>query len=233
MLRRILLTYGLLLSFIVVVNAQTVGIFASTLTVAPSNTVTNGTSVSIFGQVINNGSTSITDYLHLNYAIDTSITASPKYYWRSTVSYSVTNFAPGTTHTFVVTDVASTANFYKVGGNGTTVIVWPIIGPVTNTASTADSARSVIYIPDPASTGIPEFEKTPVLLKNPLDENTVLEYDQAMYQRVELVSMDGKLMEGAIKDRVLMVTACPKGIYFLRFYRSRGAGFVAKKLVIP
>lgn len=232
MLRRILLIYGLLLSFIAI-NAQTVGIFASTLTVAPSNTVTNGTSVSIFGQVINNGSTSITDYLHLNYAIDTSTTPTPKYYWRSTVTYSVTNFAPGATHTFVVTDIASSANGYKVGGNGTTVIVWPIVGAVTNSASTTDSARNVIYIPDPASTGIHEFETTPILLKNPLDENTLLDYDQDLYSRVELVSMDGKVMEQAMKDRMLMVTTCPKGIYFLRFYKRSGTGFISKKLVIP
>lgn len=232
MLRHTLLTYGLLLFFIAV-KAQTVGIFAASLTVVPSNTVTNGTSVSIFGKVINNGSTSITDYLHLNYAIDTSTSPTPKYYWRSTVTYSVTNFAPGATHTFVVTDIASSANAYKVGGNGTTVIVWPIAGAVTNSASTTDSARSVIYIPDPSSTGIHEFEKIPVLLKNPLEENTLLEYDQELYSRVELVSMDGKVMEQAIKDRVLMVTACPKGIYFLRFYRRYGTGFISKKLVIP
>lgn len=232
MLRHLLLTYGLLLSFIAI-KAQTVGIFASSLTVVPSNTVANGTTVSIYGQVINNGSTSVTDYLHLNLAIDTSTTGVPKYYWRSTITYSVTNFAPGTTHTFVVTDVASTANAYKVGGNGTTVIVWPIVGPVTNTTSTTDSARTVIYIPGPASTGIHEFEKIPLLLKNPLDENTILDYDQEMYSRVELVGMDGKVMEQAVKDRMLMVTSCPKGIYFLRFYRRSGTGFVSKKLVIP
>lgn len=133
----------------------------------------------------------------------------------------------------MVTDVASMANAYKVGGNGTTVIVWPIVGPVTNTTSTTDSARTVIYIPGPASTGIHEFEKTPLLLKNPLDENTILDYDQDMYSRVELVGMDGKVMEQAVKDRMLMVTSCPKGIYFLRFYRRSGTGFVSKKLVIP
>lgn len=231
MLRHLLLTYSLLLSFIAI-KAQTVGIFASSLTVVPSNTVANGTSVSIYGKVINNGSTAITNYLHLNYAIDTSTTATPKYYWRSTVTYSVTNFVPGATHTFVVSDVASTANLYKVGGNGTTVIVWPIVGAVTNTASTTDSAKDVIYIPDPASIGIQEFEQTPVLLKNPLDENTLLDYDQAVYSRVELVSIDGKVMEQAVKDRVLMATSCPKGIYFLRFYRRHGTGFIAKKVVI-
>jgi|GEM_PF-3988208 len=232
MLRHLLLIYALLLSFIAI-KAQTVGIFGATLTVAPSNTVANGTTVSIYGQVINNGSSSITDYMHLNLAIDTSTTGVPKYYWRSTVTYSVTNFAPGTTHTFVVTDVASTANSYKVGGNGTTVIVWPIVGPVTNTASTTDSARSFVYIPDTVAAGIHELDRAPVLLKNPLDENTILDYDQDIYNRVELVGMDGKVMEQAIKGRMLMVTDCPKGIYFLRFYRRSGTGFVSKKLVIP
>ena len=231
MLRFVILAL-IFLSHFLSVKAQSVGIFGGTLTASPSNTVTDGTSVSVYGMFKNTGSTTITDYLHLNLAIDTSSTATPKYYWRSTVTYSVTNFAPGATHTFVVTDVASTTNSYKVGGNGTTVIVWPIAGAVTNSLTTHDTARTIIYIAVPNINGIQEFEASPILLKNPVNENVILNYDESVYERVELINMEGQCVENAIKENILQVTDCSKGLYFLRFYHRDHIHFVTKKIMI-
>lgn len=231
MLRFVIPALFFLLHFISV-KAQSVGILGGTLTASPSNTVSDGTSVSIYGMVKNTGSVTITDYLHLNLAIDTSSTATPKYYWRSTVTYSVTNFAPGATHTFVVTDVASAANNYKVGGNGTTVIVWPIAGAVTNSVTTHDTARTIIFIAVPDINGIEEFEALPILLKNPVSENVILNYNESVYERVELIDMQGKCVENAIRENILQVTDCSKGLYFLRFYNRNKTAVVTKKLLI-
>ncbi len=232
MLRFLLLTPVFLLLFVSAQAQTLVGISGSTLSVSPSNTVTNGTTVTVTGSVVNAGTTTITGALHVNLAIDTSSTSTPKYALHSTATYSVFNFAPAATQTFVLTDVVSNTNQYRVTGNGTTVIVWPVSGVITNTITTKDSARTIIYISPTGANSIKEFEASPIYLKNPVSETIILNYDHSVYDRVELINMNGEIVLNAITDTTLLVSNCSKGLYFLRFYNKNKIGSVTKKVLI-
>lgn len=53
-----------------------------------------------------------------------------------------------------------------------------------------------------------------------------------IYDRVELIDMEGRPVKEAIIENVLHAAACSKGLYFLRFYKKDHSGVVTKKIVI-
>ena len=211
-----------------------VAINGGTVSISPSYTVTDATSYSAFGQVKNTGALAISNNVHVNLGIDTSSTLIPKYYWRSTTTYSVTNFAPGTTFTFEVSDVASSTANYKVGGNGTTVVIWALVGASTGTLGASDSAFTSVYIIGvPASINeLLDFENSPIHFKNPIAESIQLNYDETFYTKVELLFLNGQLHSTLIENKTLVIDHLSKGIYLLRFYNSKQKTYITKKLII-
>lgn len=215
-------------------GAQTlVGISNNTIAISPSNTLTNNSNFAVTGYVKNIGTTIITDDIHVNLAIDNSTTSTPNYVWRSTTSYPTTNILPGNTFSFSVTDVASTANLYKGGGGGTTIVVWTKAGAVTNT--TLDSVFSSIYLIDVPAVGINQldaFEASPIYIQNPAAETIHLNYDESIYTKVELNSIEGTRPKVLIHTKTLSVNNLAKGLYLLRFWNEKEKYYITKKIII-
>ena len=210
-----------------------VGITNQTVMVNPSNTVVNGSTVSVLGKFKNTGTTTITDQVHVNLAIDTSTTGIPKYYWRSTQTHYVSGFEPDSTISFAVNDIASVANKYKGGGGGTIVIIWATVSNPTNSITTSDSATTTIFIID-VPIGIEEvmnFEQWPIQFKNPISEQVQLKYNDLFYTKVELMDVNGKCLEQCIYNKTLHPEGLEKGLYFLRFYTETG-NYITKKIII-
>lgn len=237
-LKRVL--FFILLIFAFGLKAQTlVSIRNATVLITPGYTLSNVTSFTVSGSVKNAGTTTINADVHVNVAIDTSSTSTPKYYLRSTHSYTLTNFLPGTDFPFLLSDVASNTNGYKVAGNGTTVVIWAVVGFPTNTTTTLDSAKTNLYIPG-SPTGMEEksfLENNPVYIQNPVTDQLILRYNHQEYKRVDMTDGNGKTV-GLIWDAAstaipeFMVNVChlPYGIYYIRFYYD--AGIITKKIIV-
>ena len=212
-------------------NAQvSVGI-AGTLTISPGYTVSNGTPISVSGNFYNNSSVPLTATVVVNLAINTSTAAIPNYVFRNSSSYSVAALAAGATHTFNITDVASTANQYQTDGNGTTVVVWPYVSGM-GCSSTNDSVFTKVYIDLQAGLKeIEEFENHVLKIENPVSQSIILHYDQLIYRKVELVDINGKVIEN-IRDAHLNASGLAKGLYYLNFYNSETERVVVKKILV-
>lgn len=205
-----------------------VGILNQSITITPSYTVNNNTSINVIGQVVNTGTITITGTIHVNIAIDTSSTSIPKYYWRSTMSYPVSNFQPNATLAFSVSDVASGGNAYKVAGNGTTVVAWPVVGLADDTLTCSDSAFANVYVL-PIPQGINELEKLKKELDqwpNPIQENIILSHIEN-YQ-IELVDINGKVF--FIENNEIRIEDFTSGFYLLRISNKKGDQ-INKKLI--
>ena len=209
-----------------------VGVYNQTIIATPSQTVSNGTSISVSGLIENKGTVSISDNIHVHLGIDTSTTAVPKYYWRVSTTYSLSNYNPGDTFAFTVTDVALTANSYKGGGDGTTVVIWATVGVPTNTATTHDTAFTNVYIELPVSLyELLSFEQAAITFKNPTNELVHLNYDEVIYTKVELYNMDGKLVS-VLHNKILNISEYTKGLYLLIFYNEKQNIYITKKIII-
>ncbi len=210
--------------------AQTlVGIYNHTLSISPNYTVNNNTSINVTGQVINLGTTNITGDIHVNIAIDTSSTSLPKYYWRSTMSYPVINLPPNGIISFNVSDVASDNNSYKVAGNGTTVVAWPIVGTLNDSLTCADSAFTNIYIL-PLTQDITELgllERQLQNIPNPLTQD--IQFTNTENWTIVLIDMNGK--ETEIRNFKLEILDYSKGLYLFRFRNKDGNNFTKKVII--
>lgn len=206
-----------------------VGVNNSSFTIAPSYTVNNNTSITITGKAINAGTVVINGNVHVNMAIDTSLTSTPEYKWRKTVSYPVTNFLPNAIFNFTVTDVASNANGFKVNGGGTTVIVWCSVGTSNDTLSVKDTAVNTIYVlPDVQS--IQELNLLQLELNslvNPITEDITLK-NTTNYQ-IELIDVNGKAT--VMQNSELKLHNLAKGLYVLKLKRENGNELI-KKIII-
>jgi hypothetical protein len=212
-------------------NAQvSVGI-AGTVTITPGNTVANATPVSFIGDFKNTSSAPLTATVVMNLAINTSTAAIPNYVFRNSSTYTVAGLAAGGTHSFSISDVASTANQYETDGNGTTVVVWPYVAG-SGSVSTSDSAFTVIYINTQAGVEeINEFESTFLKIENPVTKTVILQYDPLIYRKVELVDMNGKVIE-TIENSCLTISGLAKGLYYLNYHNSKTGRVVVKKILV-
>lgn len=214
-----------------ILNAQTkVSINNATISISPSYTVNNATPISITGQVKNVGTTTITANVHVNMAIDTSSTSTPKYFKRSTATTPVVGFAPNAIINFTVTDVAHGGNGYKIAGNGTTIVVWTCTGLSTDTATIQDSVFSNVYVIDLTSINeFTVFENNPIYFNNPAISTLYLNYNPMIYTSIELEDATGKVIS-KIEDTTLGLSNYSKGIYYLKCH-SRNK-IVTKKIII-
>ncbi len=220
------------------VKAQIVGIYNQTIAITPSYTLNNASTFSVTGSVINTGNFAFSNNVHVNLGIDTSSTSTPKYVWRSTTTYSVTNFAPNQTFTFNVTDIGSGVNGYKINGGGTTIIVWPIVGGITNTLSTKDTAFSTIYIITPNSLDeLNQFEENSIYIQNPATE--VLNFEFSVFNTepilLELINSQGQCLfteTVTTQNSKLNINTFGSGIYYLRLYNKQLNKIITKKVII-
>lgn len=211
-------------------GAQTlVGIANTTVQVSPSYTLITGSSFSITGSVVNSGTTAISNNIHVHMAIDTSTTSTPKYYLRSTHSYSVTNFLPLQTLAFSVSDVADNTNAYKVNGGGTTVVIWAVVGFPTNDTTTYDSVKTSIYVlPLPQNIhNLEEVNRVLNELPNPINQPILFIKSQGW--TIELIDLNGKSI--LIKNQCLIPQDFVNGCYLIKFINETGI-VISKKIII-
>lgn len=217
----------------VLLNAQTkVSINNSTVSISPSFTISNGSSISVSGQVKNTGNTNITGNVHVNLAIDTSSNGVPKYFKRSTSTTPVVGFAPNSIFNFTVTDVASGGNSYKINGNGTTVVVWSVVGLSSDTITSMDSAITHVYVVDLTNINDLSFkEQSTISIQNPLTESLKFIYNKDEFVNVELLNSEGKVVISNISDGYIELDCLAKGLYYIKFTK-RDSQFYVKKIVI-
>lgn len=222
----------LLFASSIIVGQTKVSINNSTVSVSPSYTLNNGTAISAMGQVKNTGTATITGNVHVNMAIDTSSTSIPKYYKRSTATTPVVGFAPNAIFNFTVTDVADGGNGYKIAGNGTTIVIWSVVGLSTDTTTSLDSAFTNVYVIDLTSIdNWQDFENNILSIQNPLTENIQLIYNKAIYTSLQLANVQGKCFNSAIKQDYLDISTLAKGLYYLTFINTKGEPFTKKIMI--
>lgn len=200
----------------------------SSLTISPSGTVTNASTITAQGSFVNTGTLTLAGTVTVNLAINTSTTSTPVYVLRNTATYTVSSFTTSSTHTFVITDVASGTNQYHIDGNGTTVVVWPVM----SNASASDSEKVTLYVEMP--NGIEDlaaFEQEVLKIENPLYHDVTLKYDELIYRNVELLNAQGQVVQ-VIQDKTLHISMLSPGIYYLNYHHARSGRVVTKKLLI-
>lgn len=212
-------------------NSQTLTTVSNnTVLISPSYTINSGTTYTVTGEVKNVGSATINNNVHVNVAIDTSsANGIKKYYWRSTKTYSVTNFLPNATFPFSVNDAATVPNGYKTTGNGVTIVVWTSVGPLPNdNSATLDSVFTTIYIlPLPQSIQEELMQKELIKLPNPITQN--IQFTNTDNWIIDLIDINGKIIE--LKDFKLDILNYSKGFYLLRF-RDLNMNTLTKKILI-
>lgn len=210
-----------------------VSIDGATANIAPSYTINSGDTYTVTGLVKNVGTTSFTNNVHVNVAIDTSsFVGTPKYYWRTTKTYSAMSMTLNATFPFEVTDVASPPNGYKTSGGGITVVIWTSAGLLPNDSTTTkDSVFTTIYIlPVPQSINdVSSFEQHPIYFNNPASYLLYLNYNSTIYTNIELEDANGKLIS-KIEGSNLNVSNYSKGIYYLKCHSTNTT--LTKKIII-
>lgn len=224
--RTVLLT---LCAFVISLTAYCQGSLGITgLSILPSGTVINTSTISAQGSFVNTGALTLAGSVTVNLAINTSTNSTPVYVIRNSATYTVSSFTTSSTHTFVITDVASGANQYRVDGNGTTVVVWPVMSNV----STSDSAKTTLYVQMPAGIeDLAAFEQDLLKIENPVYHNISLKYDELIYRNVELLNAQGQVVQ-IIQNKTLYVNLLSPGIYYLNYHRTGSGRVVIKKLLI-
>lgn len=228
-MKKVLLITVIVLLQLTLKSQIALGIVGS-LTVSPSFTVTNGTTIYVACNIKNVGTTTLNGTIGLKMAIDISTTATPNYVFRAVSYFNVTNFAPNAIVTQTVSDVAANYNQYKTDGGGVTIVVWPIYNGDNSTAS--DSLTGTIYVT--LANGIDDIEnfETEVLkIRNPVAELTYLNYNEALYQKVELLNVMGKTIQ-VIDNKKLDTSSLSKGLYYLNFWNSKTHQVVTKKIIV-
>lgn len=225
---------SILISLLIVVTLITkaqpmLSISNATVQITPSYTINNGTSFSVTGSVKNVSTYSITNTIHVHLAIDTSSTSTPKYSLRSTHTYSVTNFLPNQMLAFNVGDVGSDANGYKTNGNGTTVVIWGVVGFPTNDSTTYDSVKTTLFVlPLPQSIHNLEQAKNVLnAIPNPLTQTIIFTNNQNWI--IELIDLNGRVTN--IENSTLNIQHFPNGLYVLKLRDEMGYE-ISKKIMI-
>lgn len=224
--RTVLLT---LCAFVISLTTYCQGSLGITgLSILPSGTVINTSTISAQGSFVNTGALTLAGSVTVNLAINTSTNSTPVYVIRNSATYTVSSFTTSSTHTFVITDVASGANQYRIDGNGTTVVVWPVMSNV----STSDSAKTTLYVQMPAGIeDLAAFEQDLLKIENPVYHNISLKYDELIYRNVELLNAQGQVVQ-IIQNKTLYVNLLSPGIYYLNYHHTGSGRVVIKKLLI-
>jgi hypothetical protein len=224
--RTILLTLS---AFVISLTAYCQGSLGiSSLTISPSGTVTNASTITAQGSFVNTGTLTLAGTVTVNLAINTSTTSTPVYVIRNSATYTVSSFTTATTHTFAITDVASGANQYRIDGNGTTVVVWPVM----SNAAASDSGKVTVYVQVPNSLeDLAAFEQEILKIENPLYHNLTLKYDELLYRTVELLNAQGQVVQ-VIQNKTLDISLLSPGMYYLNYHHQRSGRIVSKKLLI-
>ncbi len=214
-----------------------VSILPGSLSVLPSNTVTNLSTFTIQGTVVNTGSSAITGTVTLKMVINTSTTATPAYVFRDSSSYSLNAFLPSASQAFTVSDLASPSNQYTImslvpgAGNGTTVVVWPVLSLSDGSIiEMTDSVYEHIYVVVPDNIEDLIMEKDLIKIKNPVSHTVELIYNTQLY-KVELRNSNGRLVK-TIEGNELNVIGFAKGMYYLSFHNLKSGNVLTRKIVI-
>lgn len=200
------------------------------LTVSPSFTVANGTTIYVAANIKNTGTVTLNGTVGLKLNIDISTTSTPNYVFRAVAYFNVSGFAPNAIITQTVSDVAANYNQYKTDGNGVTVVVFPVFNGDSNT--TSDSVTTTVYVT--LLNGIDDvkaFEAELLKIKNPISQVTYLNYDEQLYSKVELLNVMGDVVVH-VTDNTLDVSALSNGLYYLNFYNSKTHQVVTKKILV-
>lgn len=211
-------------------SQSSVGIVPGSVTISPSDTVIDGTTIFVYGSYVNTGIVSLTGTVTVKMAINTSTTTVPFYIMRDSMFYAISALNPTSTQSFTLTDVASGANQYRTNGNGTTVVVWPVFNGDNST--TSDSAKKTIFVH--LLNGIEDlarFENDILKMKNPISQTVELNYDHLIYRNVDLRNLEGQVVQ-VIQNNTLNVTLLSKGLYFLNFYNTESGRTITKKIII-
>lgn len=211
-------------------SQSSIGIVPGSVNISPSDTVVDGTPITVYGSFVNTGTVSLSGTVVVNMAIDTSSNTVPTYILRNFSTYSVTAFASAAVQSFTITDTASGTNQYKTNGNGTTVVVWPVFNGNINTTSDSSKKTIVVHLSNSID-DLVRFENDILKIKNPISQNVELKYDNLIYQTVELTNSDGQVVQ-IIQNNILNVTLLSKGLYFLSFYNTHSGKRVTKKIII-
>ncbi|MES2760922.1 MAG: hypothetical protein V4677_01900 [Bacteroidota bacterium] len=209
------------------------GIYNNSISITPGYTVSNNTSITASGQIINTSTTTVSGAVQMYMAVNTSTNSSPAYVIVQTNSFVVTNLTQGSTHPFSITTTASGVNNFKIDGNGTTVVVWPIIMSDPNPYPAHDSAFTVVTILP--LIGIAELEASfakEVIIENPVKGNIKLIYDDEVYTEPEMVSSSGTALKEIFKDKIIFTDKLTKGIYYIRFYNQTYQKYLVRKIIV-
>lgn len=214
-----------------------VGIVPGSLTVLPSHTITNLSTFSVQGTVVNTGSVPITGTVTLNMAINVGSAVTPSYVFRSSTSYVLNSFSPAASQLFSVNDVASSSNQYVItsvspgAGNGTTVVVWPVLTLSNgNVIEMTDSVYDEVFVVLPANVEDLVMEKELIRVKNPVSHHIDLNYNTTLYT-VELLNATGQSVR-TICGRMVDVSGLETGIYYLSFYNVKSGKCITRKILI-
>lgn len=237
-MKKIICVLNFCLLFSIYAKAQFVGVYNSTLSISPSYTIINNSTFSVTGQCINTGTAVLNGSIYVNLAIDTSSNSNPKYYWRKTIGYPVSNFLPNSTFNFSISDVGSGANGYKTNGNGTTVIVWCAANMPDDVISVSDSASSSILV-TPEAVSINEFEENHfITVENPTNFIINLKINNNYLNEdfdIELMNGFGQIIWNKKLEKhtnCINTEQYLKGIYYLRITNTKNQKVNIKKIIL-
>ncbi len=209
---------------------QSVGIAAGSVTMSPTFSVLNTGTINVSGSFKNTGTISLTGTVTVNMAVNTSTNTTPNYVFRNASTYTVSAFAANATKFFSIQDVASGSNQYRVDGNGTTVVVWPVFNSNNSTISDSGFTSILVVMPNFIDE-YDEFEAEVLKISNPIFQNVELVYNSTVYKEVLLVDVFGKVVQ-IINNCYLKTELLNKGLYYLNFHNSIDNRIITKKIMI-
>ena len=158
--------------------------------------VSFGDTITIYAAVVNTGNATFNGLITVSAKRDTTAGVSC-----GSNSFSLTLIPGGSFTTSISFTTTSGPNAFKSGGNGNTIVVWPLI--ITGSGVNGDSVRPIIYINDPNS--VYEFEKTLFhIYPNPvLKDLTIKTPNLATYHRIVIYDVFArKVKEIAFKESI-------------------------------
>jgi hypothetical protein len=102
---------------------------------------------------------------------------------------------------------------FKSGGNGNTIVVWPII--ITGTGLQGDSVKPTIWIN--GTNNIPEFENTSLkLYPNPVIQNLIIKTkDNVVYKNIVIYDVFGRKVTELAFNETINVSELKAGTYWM------------------
>lgn len=183
--------------------------FTPASAITPSSTVTYTTSVSFKVYIKNTGNVGFNGWINLSSIRDTTNGV-----LCDSIFVSV-NIAPGDSTPAVLTFTPSPGgNAFKTGGNGNTIVVWPIAAfgvPLIY----GDSVRPVIWVNDVNS--VYEFEKNQFrLYPNPVEhELTIKSQSTTTYKKIIIYDVFARKIKEMLFKETIDVSELTSGSYWM------------------